>query len=107
VTQQTLPDDALDTLVCEFEKRPRGAPSFFDLERAITAVERGDGALMVTFAPGHAGEVRALVAAERLCCPTIDWRLDDEGRVLRVSGTPAQLDVLHAMLSHDRPRAAG
>ena len=72
---QTEMEDALEVLACDYQQRPRGAPSFVDLEPAIRRVTRHADALEVEFDPAAAEQVEALVAAERLCCATIGWEL--------------------------------
>ena len=62
-----LTDDTRDVLACEYEKRPQGAPSFFDLQTVIRWVRWEDGALVVEFDPASAGAVEVLAAAERRC----------------------------------------
>ena len=76
---RTTQDDE-DVLICEYEKRPRGAPSFLDLHDVVTAVVREDGALRVEFDPTQRAAVEELAAAERLCCPTIDFALSVAGQ---------------------------
>ena len=102
--------DTLDILACEYEKRPKGAPSFFDLQPAIRGVHRSGSILAMEFDPAAASAVAELVAAERLCCPGIGWELT-RGPVLRlrIQATPAQLDVFEQFLPAEgdgrRPRA--
>ena len=69
-TVNDLPED-LDVLACDFAKRPKDAPSFFDLQGAIRAIVRESGALRVEFDPAAASAVEQLAAAERLCCSTL------------------------------------
>ena len=99
-----LPDgtaDTLDILACEYEKRPKGAPSFFDLQPAVRGAHRADASLAVAFDPAAAAAVTELVAAERLCCPGIGWELTQGPVVrLRIQATPAQLDVFEQFLTH-------
>jgi hypothetical protein len=82
----------LETLACDIGLRPRGAPGFHDVAEAVRTVRRNDDELVVEYEPAAAGQLAELVAAERLCCASIDWRL--EGATLRVRATPAQLDAV-------------
>ena len=89
-----------DALACEYEKRPRGAPSFFDLQPAIRGVHRAANALLVEFDPAQHAAVHELVAAERLCCPTIGWDLSLAPTLqLRISAPPGQLEVFEQFLT--------
>ncbi len=93
-------DDALDVLACEYERRPKGAPSFFDLQGAIRQVQREDDALVVDFDTHEAARVEQLVAAERLCCPGIGWELEQTPAPrLRIRAAPAQLAVFEQFLT--------
>lgn len=95
-----LTDDTLDVLACEYEKRPKSAPSFDDLQGAIRRVQREDGALTVEFDAATADAVAELAAAERLCCPTIGFDVTHTPLpTLRVTATPAQLDIFEQFLT--------
>lgn len=93
------PGDALDVLACQYEKRPKGAPSFFDLEASIRRVERGPGVLRVVFDPAAAGAVEQLVDAERRCCPDIRWELEHApAPTVRIITTEPRLDIFEGFL---------
>jgi hypothetical protein len=93
-------EELLDVLVCDIAARPKGAPSFFDVQSAIRRVQREDGALLVEFDPANAEQVEQLVAAERLCCAEIGWELTRGTNVeLRIRARPAQLDIVQQFLS--------
>jgi hypothetical protein len=93
-------DELLDVLVCDINARPKGAPSFSDLQPAIRRVQREDGTLLVEFDPATAEQVEQLVAAERLCCAGIGWELTRGATVeLRIHAQPAQLDVFQQFLT--------
>jgi len=93
-------DDVLDVLACDWQQRPKGAPSFFDLQGAVQDVRREPEALVIRFDPAHAAEVEALVAAERQCCTSIGWQLESGAALeLRISGTEAQLDIFQSFLT--------
>ena len=95
-----LSDDTLDVLACEYEQRPKGAPSFSDLQPAIRQVRREDGALLVEFDPASASAVEELAAAEQLCCPTIGFDVSHTpAPTLRITATPAQLDIFEQFLT--------
>lgn len=87
--------DDLPVLACDIGARPRGAPSIFDVAAAVRGVQRDEASVTVAFDPAYVDTVAAFVAAERQCCPTLDWRLE-HGRtlMLRVGAAPDQLDVL-------------
>ena len=93
-------DEALDVLACDYQARPRDAPSFFDLQSGIRSLRRDDASLRVAFDPAARDAVRQLVEAERLCCAEIGWELHDEPElILRITATPAQLDIFERFLS--------
>lgn len=89
-------DDVLAVLACDLGKRPRGAPGFPDLARALKNVRRGDGTLVAEYEAEAAAALAEVAAAERLCCAGIDWRVD--GATLTVRATPAQLDAVETIL---------
>ncbi|RIK44984.1 MAG: hypothetical protein DCC57_16985, partial [Chloroflexi bacterium] len=94
--------NADDVLVCEYEQRPRGAPSFIDLQHAIRDVGRDDNALRVVFDPQQRGSVEQLAAAEQLCCPTMRFELSPPPEaILSIHGRPGQLATLQQMLAMD------
>ena len=96
--------DDEDVLICEYEHRPRGAPSFIDLGDAITAVAREDGALRVAFDPVQRAAVEQLAAAERLCCPTIGFEVSaPPDLTLTIRATPGKLATLEQMLTTNAP----
>jgi hypothetical protein len=96
----TLGDDALDVLVCEYQKRPQGAPSFDDLQHAVRRVRREQGVLAVEYDPAVAAALEELAAAERLCCPSIGFDVTPAPMpTLRITARPAQLDVFEQFLS--------
>ena len=98
---QSLQDDE-DVLICEYEKRPRGVPSFLDLHDAIAAIAPEPGALRVSFDPARRAAVEGLVAAERRCCPTIDFELSPPPALtLTIRATPGKLATLEQMLTMD------
>ena len=100
--------DELDVLACEYEKRPRDAPSFFDLQHAIRSVRREAGALIVDFDLTFADAVEQLVSAERRCCPTIGWDLATvPAPRLRIRAQPAQLDIFEQFLAPSTPPQRG
>ena len=95
-----LSDDTLDVLACEYEMRPKGAPSFSDLQAAIRRVRREDGVLTVEFDPATAVAVEELAAAERRCCPAIGFDVTHTPTpTLRITATPAQLDIFEQFLT--------
>jgi hypothetical protein len=92
--------DALDVLACEIDKRPDGAPSFFDLRASIQAVRREGESLRVDFDPTETAAVQRLVEAERLCCPDIGWDLQPSPSLtLTIRATPAQLAIVEQFLT--------
>lgn len=98
-TDATPAGDALDVLACEYQKRPRGAPSFFDLQHAVRSVRREAGALIVEFEPGAGSAVEELAAAERLCCSTIAFDVAHAPTLtLRIGAAPAQLEIFEQFL---------
>jgi hypothetical protein len=101
VTDNAVPGDSdLDILACELDKRPRGAPSFLDLQPAVLSVRREQDVLAVEYRPTVATALEDLAAAERLCCPTIGFEVTRAPTpTLRIRATAAQLDIFEAMVS--------
>ena len=68
------------------------------LGRDLVAVRRDGAAAELRFAPGHAGALRALAAAEAECCPflTLDIRGD---AVLTVSGPADAAPVVDELVA--------
>jgi hypothetical protein len=96
----TVTDDPLDVLACAYAERPRGAPSFFDLQGAVRRTVRQPDALLVEYEPSSAAAVEELAAAERLCCPTIGFDVaHTPAPTLRIRATPAQLDIFEQFLA--------
>jgi hypothetical protein len=94
--------DALDTLACEIELRPVGAPGFDAIADAILNVQRdGERTLAVSFDPAATSRVEAFAAAECQCCSTLRWVVErGDGVVrLRIGAEPAQIDVLEALFT--------
>ena len=90
------PED--DVLVCEFDRRPRGAASLFDVGASIRQVNREPGALVIEFDPKAGTTVLQCTEAERLCCPTISWDIEDGPPLnLRIRTTPGRLQTLEEM----------
>jgi hypothetical protein len=101
-----LAQGARETLACEIGARPVGAPPFHSLASAARRVWRDGGSLLVDYDPAAVEQVTAVVEAERRCCSTIGWHLEestDNARAstlrLRIEGSTAQLDVLEELLS--------
>ena len=92
--------ELLETLVCEWGKRPAGAPTMADVLPFVRGVQRDDGTLVVAFELAAATKVAAFVEAERRCCSTIGWNLHTTPELrLRLTATPAQLDALEQMFT--------
>ncbi len=99
-TDTRFTDESQDVLVCEFQKRPKGAPSFDDLHDAIRQVRREDGVLAVEYDPAVARAVEELAAAERLCCPTVGFEVAQTPvPTLRIRATPGQLALFEQFLT--------
>ena len=99
MSEQPNPE-ALEILACEFGRRPKGAPALADVVASVRSVRREAGSLIVDFYPAAADMVRAVVDAERQCCPTMGWQLETGRMVqLRIDATPTQLDALEQMFS--------
>ena len=94
--------NGLDVLGCEIELRPRGAPGIEKIAKAIMTVERdGPRALAVEFDAGAARDVEAFVAAERRCCSTLSWAVEQTDGVTRltIGAEPPQIDLLEEIFS--------
>ncbi len=66
--------------------RREQADRYRRLGASITAMQRGDEALDVSFAAGvDFSLLREAVDVERACCPFFDLRLDDRARTLHVA----------------------
>ena len=97
--------EALDVLACDYQLRPKGAPSFFDLEGSVRGVRREDGSLLIDFDTAATEQVLALVDAERQCCASIGWELQTAPALrLRISATAPRLDVFEEFLPRGRER---
>ena len=95
-----LTGDMIDVLACAYTKRPKDAPSFVDLQSAIRTVRREEGALTIEFDPATGDSVAELAAAERLCCPSIGFDISHTpAPMLRITATPAQLDIFEQFLT--------
>jgi hypothetical protein len=91
--------EQLETLACDFDRRPKGAPGFLDVAPSIRSLRRENGALVIGFDQAAAGSVAALVDAERRCCAGIGWELNVEPAPrLRITAAPAQLDLIEQVL---------
>src|SRR5689334_9066162 len=74
--------------------RREQADRYRRLSESVTAMDRRDDALDVSFAAAvDVGLLREAVDVERACCPFFDLRLDDHARTLHVAVAGA----------HDRP----
>jgi hypothetical protein len=101
---ERLQPEILDTLVCEPASRPKGAPTIGEILPAVRSAHRDERQVTVTFDRTATDLVRAVVEAERLCCPTITWHLvTAQEPVLRIKAMPGQLDVLEAIFSPSHP----
>lgn len=99
-TDTNFTDEDQDVLVCDFQKRPKGAPSFDDLHDAVRQVRREDGVLVVEYDPDVATAVEELAAAERLCCPAIGFEVTQSPvPTLRIRATPGRLEIFELFLS--------
>jgi hypothetical protein len=93
-------DDDFEILACEYDKRPKDAPSFFDVAGALRGVRREGGTLIVSYDTAAAPDIARLVAAEQQCCPGIGWELATGPAVeVRIHAAPAQLDVFEQFLT--------
>jgi len=78
----------------------------FDVAPAIRRIVREAGSLVVDFDPAAVDCVRDYVAAERLCCPTIGWELEDRGALsLRIGATAGRLQTLEEMFASCRSQS--
>jgi len=105
----TIPDidDVLGVLACEIDSRPRGAPAISDIAPQLLSFTRDATSLTAAFAAGAAALVEAFAAAERACCPGLDWRVDAGPPLrLRIAGTATQIDTLAALFADLAPPAA-
>ena len=97
---EQLPDEALEALSCELDRRPKGSLTFGEVAGRVRSVQREDDLLVVQFDPAAAELVAAYAAAERQCCRTIDWRVENAPTVrLVIGGTPTQVSVLEELFS--------
>lgn len=93
-------DDPPDVLACAYAERPKGAPSFFDLQGAVRRIIRQPDGLVVEYEPSCAAAVEELAAAERRCCSTIGFDVvHTPAPTLRIRATPAQLDIFEQFLT--------
>ena len=97
------PDDLLDTLSCEIDARPAGAPTLDDVLPFVRDVRRSGPALIIDFEPGAQPVVEGFAAAERLCCTGIRWDVTGSPvHQLRIAALPGQLDALASLFSEER-----
>ena len=90
----------LETLACDIDARPNGAPAFDDVRAYVRGVHRDSLELVVDLDPGGLDLVSAFVAAEQRCCSEITWALErDAGLRLRIGATESQRDLLAGMLT--------
>jgi hypothetical protein len=96
----SLNQDTLDVLACEIAKRPKDAPTDHEVFGAVRRMTRMGDTLELSFDPEAAPTVVAFAEAERLCCAGIGWDVEDGPEtVLRITATPAQLDLFEAMIA--------
>ncbi len=93
-------ESEIELPACEIAERPADAPGPEQIAPFLLGCHRGGGALCLPLRPEGREIVEAFVAAERLCCPGIGWSVAAMGGgvALIVQGTPAELDVIEAML---------
>ena len=97
----SINESDLDVLACDYARRPKESPSFFDLEDAIQSVRRTPTGetLLVTFAPETTSAVALLIEAERLCCPDIRWEfVETPAPQVHITAQPGQLAVFENFL---------
>ena len=97
----------LEILACDIACRPLEAPALGALRPYITAARREPAGLTLDIAPAGVDLARAVVAAEQTCCASLGWDLDSAGgggsSRLRISASPAQIDVLARLLLAPNP----
>jgi hypothetical protein len=90
--------EILEVLNCEIGVRPSEAPGIPQLLPHVLSVSRQNGELLVDFAATASRALETFVAAERLCCAGIDWRIEREpGPRLRIIASEAQLAELETL----------
>jgi hypothetical protein len=91
-------NDLLEVLNCELGVRPE-APGPDELARWFRSVRREGHTVEFEFDPEAAVAVQAFAAAEQVCCADLQWDVELlAGAIrLRVTGTPAQADVLSGL----------
>jgi hypothetical protein len=100
VAELTPPACRLDTT-----GRREQADRYRRLRASVTAMQRRDGALDVSFAADvDVSLLRDAVDVERACCPFFDLRLDDHARTLHVAvARPGDGPALDALAGVMRP----
>lgn len=68
-------DQSIEAPGCQWDKRPKGAPSFHDVAGSMRELRRQGDALVVEYDLVAAPAIRELMEAERLCCPHVRWDL--------------------------------
>jgi hypothetical protein len=72
------------------------------LESSVLELKREPDRIVIRVvrAPGIAAELDALVAAERTCCPFVEWHLVEHERSheLQIRGTREGLDAIAGLL---------
>ena len=102
---EQYPRATLGVMACEIALRPASAPHFADLAPALCDVRRDGEQLVVTYHDTARARLAEVVAAERLCCASIGWSIDDAGGTLRVSATSEQLDLIEQLVRLGRGRS--
>ena len=96
--------EVIDMLACDIAARPK-APGIDALAPFVRGVSRDEGALLVEFDAAGAAVVREFVEAERVCCSTLRWELDDgDPIVLRIGASAEQVDGLMRVFTGDADR---
>lgn len=91
-------EDLLEVIGCEIDRRPAQAPALYDLAPLVRRRTRVAGALLVEFANDARPTVEAFAAAERTCCASIGWTIENGDNVtLRITTNDAALDAIEAM----------
>ncbi len=92
-------DDLLDILACDIEARPGDAPGI-EIGQYARAIKRTDGEVVIDFDPAAVASVEASAAAERVCCSSITWRVEQAPSLrLRIGASSEQLDVIEKMFA--------
>ncbi len=87
-------EDLLEVLACDISDRP-AAPGPDELASFIQGASLTGDTLVLSLDEAGADVAQAFVAAEQVCCSSMDWRIVRSPKLaLRITASPQQLQIL-------------